>query len=454
MELMNDRICRNPLMVSLLVFLLLPAVGAGFVTPVGAQNDQIKVVVVRGKGTLSPHEMVWEELMATHSDILVDYTSLTETFTYSDIAATGADVLFFSDCWNEFTDDEVDAVSTYVNEGHGIIATLLTFVDYLPNNYHLAPLFGLVNGSSIPAHVRFSRSFSLLVTTHPIFNGITDSYVTGSVLSVPGMEVTLATKIAESTDELGFISAYAASTYSAVYCSHHPECGSGPPYYSSPEDRLVVYNAIVWASAERVPPVADAGPDQRVDEGTMVTFDGSVSDDNIGVVGYYWTFMDETQKNLTGVSPSYTFSTPGTYTVTLLVKDAAGNSDTDTIEITVEKALAAFPLEYIMIIAVVIAIIAGLLYYYFKKLRPNGKLRITADKTKILARASRYCMGCGTKVPAETQRVGECGNCRRKVTDFRGTPLWTCEECTRKGKETHNPLNAKFCAECGTRKPE
>jgi putative hemolysin len=401
--------------------------------------------------------MIWEELMANHSDILVDYTSLNETFTYSDIAATGADVLFFSDCTNEFTDDEVDAVSTYVNEGHGIIATFLTFEDRWPNNYDLAPLFGLVNSSSNLTYVRFSMSFNLLVSTHPIFNGITDSYVTGSVLSVPGMEVTLATKIAESTDELGFISAYAASTYSAVYCSHAPESGSGSGI--SLEDGLVVYNAIVWASAERVPPVAEAGPNQRVDEDTMVTFDGSVSDDNIGVVDYYWTFSDETQKNLTGVSPSYTFSTPGTYTVTLIVKDAAGNSDTDTIEITVEEraraeeALAAFPLEYIMIIVVVIAIIAGLLYY-FKKLRPNRELGIAADKTKILAPASRYCMGCGTKMPAETQRSGECGNCGAKVTDFRGTPLWTCKECKGKGRETYNPFNAKFCPECGASKPE
>jgi PKD repeat protein len=79
---------------------------------------------------------------------------------------------------------------------------------------------------------------------------------------------------------------------------------------------------------------------------------------------------------------------------------------------------------------------------------------LKGHKTKItLLKLSRYCMGCGTKLSVEAQRVGECEICRRKVTDFRGTPLWTCKECTRKGRETHNPFNAKFCPECGASKP-
>jgi len=82
-------------------------------------------------------------------------------------------------------------------------------------------------------------------------------------------------------------------------------------------------------------PVADAGPDQTVNEDTLVAFNGSNSYDNIGVVNYTWTFTDVTPRTLTGVKPTYNFTNPNFYSVTLNVTDAAGNWDTDTVVITV-----------------------------------------------------------------------------------------------------------------------
>ena len=82
-------------------------------------------------------------------------------------------------------------------------------------------------------------------------------------------------------------------------------------------------------------PVAHAGPDRTVNEDTQVTFDGSSSTDNVGIVSYVWAFTDVTPKTLTGKNPIYTFATPGTYTVTLNVTDAAGNWDSDAVIITV-----------------------------------------------------------------------------------------------------------------------
>jgi len=86
---------------------------------------------------------------------------------------------------------------------------------------------------------------------------------------------------------------------------------------------------------DKTAPTADAGPDQEVDEETLVTFDGSASEDNVGVTSYTWTFLDVTQQTQTGVNPTYTFETPGTYIVTLEVTDAVGNHATDTVNITV-----------------------------------------------------------------------------------------------------------------------
>ncbi|TRO54593.1 redoxin domain-containing protein, partial [Candidatus Bathyarchaeota archaeon] len=82
-------------------------------------------------------------------------------------------------------------------------------------------------------------------------------------------------------------------------------------------------------------PVANAGPDQIVNEDTIVTLDGSASTDNVGVTSYTWTFYDEAPQTLTGVQPTYLFQTPSSYIVTLNVTDAMGNTDINTVLITV-----------------------------------------------------------------------------------------------------------------------
>jgi hypothetical protein len=86
---------------------------------------------------------------------------------------------------------------------------------------------------------------------------------------------------------------------------------------------------------DTTPPVARAGGDQTVNEGTLVTLDASGSSDNDVIAGYTWTFTDATPRTLTGEKPTYTFETPGAYNVTLTVFDAGGNRDQDTIMITV-----------------------------------------------------------------------------------------------------------------------
>lgn len=81
-------------------------------------------------------------------------------------------------------------------------------------------------------------------------------------------------------------------------------------------------------------PVANAGSDQTVNEDSPITLDGSASSDNVGITAYTWTFTDGATKTLTEEKPTYTFNTPGVYTITLNVTDAEGNWATDTIIIT------------------------------------------------------------------------------------------------------------------------
>ncbi|MBA3044663.1 MAG: PKD domain-containing protein [Candidatus Thermoplasmatota archaeon] len=87
-------------------------------------------------------------------------------------------------------------------------------------------------------------------------------------------------------------------------------------------------------------PVANAGPDQTINEDSVVTFDGTGSTDNVAIINYTWTFTDgSTVVSLYGVSPAYTFQMPGAYSVTLTVSDGT-NTATDTVIITVRDITA------------------------------------------------------------------------------------------------------------------
>jgi len=117
-------------------------------------------------------------------------------------------------------------------------------------------------------------------------------------------------------------------------------------------------------------PVADAGSDQKVKVDTSVSFDASNSTDNVAIVSYEWDFGDET--NGTGKTTTHTYTEPGAYNITLTVKDAAGNSDTDSITVTVEATPIAFPWWILGVVGAVIAagIVATLLLW--RRKAPKG----------------------------------------------------------------------------------
>jgi parallel beta-helix repeat protein len=118
---------------------------------------------------------------------------------------------------------------------------------------------------------------------------------------------------------------------------------------------------------DKIKPTANAGPNQTVKVGTSVYFDASESTGNI--VRYEWDFGDGTRG--TGFVCSHTYTELGTYTVTLTVKKATGNSDTDLVTVTVVP-VESFP-SWIDATSVVIgiAIVAAL----FWKLKVSKRIK-------------------------------------------------------------------------------
>jgi PKD repeat protein len=85
-------------------------------------------------------------------------------------------------------------------------------------------------------------------------------------------------------------------------------------------------------------PVANAGDDKVIIEGTTATFDGLNSTDNVEIKSYIWSFVDGAPRTLVGVDPTYIFSSAGVYEVTLTVSDEQGNFAVDVVLVTVIDA--------------------------------------------------------------------------------------------------------------------
>ncbi len=84
-------------------------------------------------------------------------------------------------------------------------------------------------------------------------------------------------------------------------------------------------------------PVAEAGPDQTVVAGETVVLNGSASLDPDGtLVEWRWDFdaTDGLAVDATGPYAQTSYAMPGDYTVTLTIENAEGESDTDTLIVT------------------------------------------------------------------------------------------------------------------------
>jgi PKD repeat protein len=144
-----------------------------------------------------------------------------------------------------------------------------------------------------------------------------------------------------STDENGI----AGYTWTFTDVTAKTLTGENPVYtFNTPGAYTVTLNVtdadgnwatdtVVVTVIDITSPIANAGADQTVGEDTSVTFDASGSSDNVGIVSYEWDFGDGTTG--TEKTPTHTYPDLGVYTMTLTVKDGAGNIGTDMVTVAV-----------------------------------------------------------------------------------------------------------------------
>jgi PKD repeat protein len=96
--------------------------------------------------------------------------------------------------------------------------------------------------------------------------------------------------------------------------------------------------AVIALPPPNLSPEADAGGPYNGTAGDPVKFDGSASSDPDGtIVRYNWDFGDDSTG--AGVDPTHTYTTAGSYTVTLIVVDEEGaESAPSTTEVEVTTA--------------------------------------------------------------------------------------------------------------------
>jgi hypothetical protein len=108
-----------------------------------------------------------------------------------------------------------------------------------------------------------------------------------------------------------------------------------------------VDQVVIIVATGNLPPVANAGPDQTVTAGQLVTLDGtSSSDPNGDPLTYSWCLRGRPQGSsatLSGANtarPTFTPDVPGSYVLCLTVTDGQASSATDTV--VVEARVAPF----------------------------------------------------------------------------------------------------------------
>jgi hypothetical protein len=215
-------------------------------------DNTVTATIVKSWG----NNPVWDDLNANWSTygpvpVSIDYTTLIDSdFTYADLVNSNADVLILSDPAGgnqQYSPAEVAAIAKYVQAGHPILATYVTFQNENGNvdNRALAPIFGF-SSSLTYDFVSVSNEFTKLARPclfnkilHPSW--LSGGYPFSQVPSSGSWMGNLGTAEAgaQSGTYVGVISGYHEKSLTAIYISNMPEYET-----VGGDDEQLLYNAI------------------------------------------------------------------------------------------------------------------------------------------------------------------------------------------------------------------
>lgn len=228
-----------------------------------------KIVVVRSFGTKSGSviEFGWKDLNTNWESygttpIEIDWDTLNKTsISYSDIAASGADVLVISasaglglpQTWSELSYGEIAAIKQYTVEGHGLIATGTTFYPAIPNNDALTDMFGIVNqtydldqdAETSLDHVSIGHAL-LTNVPDPLAIGLNYSAIPSDDGSWDAADMRPGSLGGTYVASSGGLTTTVVEFKKLVYFSWVPE------WFGSADDMQILYNAMAWSDYDVV----------------------------------------------------------------------------------------------------------------------------------------------------------------------------------------------------------
>lgn len=191
--------------------------------------------------------------------IYIDYSSLFKgNVTLQGIEGTRADVLLLPSAWlREYSDEEIEAITQYVQAGHGFIITGLTFSsNTVPNNNKLVPLFGLSQREYWNS-TRANDTLIPLEPEHPLFNrvqfpfNLSNLYISTCVPKDnvwDSDELWGGTYLAKGQNGWASIVAYRGLVYFSVDLEN---VGFWDPSIPMDESLQLLYNAMTWSRFQR-----------------------------------------------------------------------------------------------------------------------------------------------------------------------------------------------------------